>query len=72
MSLILTFCMKSCSRVVRFSDYSTYIPLSGRNAKFNVLISGKPKILVLNKMDMCDSRYKKVVAFRWQLAPKAL
>lgn len=38
-----------------FFFISSQIPFSGRNPKFNNMVSRRPKILVLNKMDMADS-----------------
>ena len=37
-----------------FFDCFYYIPISGVNDKFNLMLKGKPKILVLNKKDLCD------------------
>lgn len=38
----------------------SYIPFSGRNPRFNQMVTRRPKILVLNKMDMADSRTSQV------------
>lgn len=51
--------MKQCDCVVEVHD--ARIPFSGRNPKFNLMLRGRPKVLVLNKVDLCDSYYKEDV-----------
>jgi len=38
----------------------SHIPFSGRNPKLNVMLRGRPKILVLNKEDLCNQEAKEV------------
>lgn len=52
--------LKSVDCIIEVHD--ARIPLSGRNPDFKYNISGlKPHILVLNKMDLADLNYKKIV-----------
>jgi len=52
--------LKSVDCIIEVHD--ARIPLSGRNQDFKYSISGlKPHILVLNKMDLADLKYKQVV-----------
>lgn len=52
--------LKSVDCIIEVHD--ARIPLSGRNPNFKYSISGlKPHILVLNKMDLADLSYKKIV-----------
>jgi len=52
--------LKSVDCIIEVHD--ARIPLSGRNPDFKYSISGlKPHILVLNKMDLADLNYKKIV-----------
>ncbi|XP_050420672.1 mitochondrial GTPase 1 [Adelges cooleyi] len=52
--------LKSVDCIIEVHD--ARIPLSGRNPDFKHTISGiKPHILVLNKMDLTDMKYKNVV-----------
>ena len=47
-----------CSKLTTKHDPLTvtpYIPFSGRNPNLSALLSGRPKVLVLNKMDQADS-----------------
>jgi hypothetical protein len=45
--------LQDCDCVLEIHD--ARIPFSGRNPKFRGMVSRRPKILVLNKMDMADS-----------------
>lgn len=53
-------CKCVCNYMILFFDCSLYIPFSGRNPKFNFMLRGRPKVLVLNKVDLCDAQYKMV------------
>lgn len=44
--------IQRCNCVIEVHD--ARIPFSGRNPKFKLLIEHKPKLLVLNKSDLCD------------------
>jgi len=46
--------------LVLLSLTNPHIPLSGRNHHFNSMLSGRPKILVLNKMDLADPTKQEV------------
>jgi ribosome biogenesis GTPase A len=45
--------LQDCDCVLEIHD--ARIPFSGRNPKFSQMVARRPKILVLNKMDMADS-----------------
>lgn len=48
----------------QFTWQIPHIPFSGRNPKLNQVLGNRPKILVLNKMDLADSS-KTEVEFVW-------
>ena len=48
-----------------------YIPFSGRNPKLNLMLRGRPKILVLNKEDLCNPALKEV-SVQWMEVGNAI
>ena len=44
-----------------FHNSIPHIPFSGRNPNLNYMLRGRPKLLVLNKMDLADSTKSEVV-----------
>jgi ribosome biogenesis GTPase A len=47
--------------IIYFLD-SVHIPFSGRNPKFRETLSGRPSVLILNKVDLIDGTNQRVNA----------